>query len=89
MMISRALRYPFQGSGWFNRILILALIQLIPIVGQLILLGYGLEIVRYIYSGQNDLPPIHWLRMLGDGAKVAIAGLLYMFPMLLAVPMML
>ena len=60
MMLSQALQYPFQGKGWFRRILILALVQLIPIVGQLILLGYGLDIVRAVYAGQVDLPPLRW-----------------------------
>lgn len=52
MMLPQALHYPFQGKGWFRRMLILALIQLIPVVGQLILLGYGLDIVRAVYAEQ-------------------------------------
>lgn len=37
----------------------LALVQVIPVVGQLMLIGYGLEIVRSIYAGRVDLPTIH------------------------------
>lgn len=36
MMLSQALRYPFQEKGWFRRTLILTLVQFLPVVGQLI-----------------------------------------------------
>ena len=33
------------------------LVQFVLIVDQLILLGYGLDVVRSVYVGQTDLPP--------------------------------
>jgi hypothetical protein len=50
-MLYQALQYPFRGKGSFRHILILALVQLVPIVGHLILLGYGFDIVRALYAG--------------------------------------
>ena len=79
----RALQYPFQGQGWFSRILILALVQLLPLIGQLLLLGYGVQVVRAVYAGQSDLPRMEWRRALGDGLRMAVTGLLYMMPILL------
>lgn len=89
MMLWQAFRYPFQGKAWFRRMLILALVQLIPIVGQSILLGYGMEVVRSIYAGKTDLPPIRWRQALTDGLRLFIAGLLYVVPLLAIIPMVL
>jgi hypothetical protein len=86
MSFSQALRYPFQGKDWFRRIFILALVQCIPIVGQLILIGYGLDVVRSVYAGQTDLPPVRWWAALADGARFLIAGIIYVLPLLMAVP---
>ena len=85
MMLYQALQYPFRGQGWFRRILILALVQLLPIVGQLILLGYGLDIVRTVYAGQTSLPPVRWRQALGDGLRFALAGLGYLLPILITI----
>ena len=85
MMLEKALHYPFQGKGWFRHILILALVQLLPIVGQLILLGYGMDIVRAVYAGQTSLPPIRWLPALGNGFRFLLAGFVYLLPILITI----
>jgi uncharacterized membrane protein len=83
----QALRYPFQEKGQFSRLLTLALVQLLPVAGQLILLGYGQEVARAVYAGKMGLPPIRWIRALADGLRVVAAGLLYVVPILAVVPM--
>ncbi|GCE15373.1 DUF4013 domain-containing protein [Tengunoibacter tsumagoiensis] len=83
MILTRALRYPFQGRGWTRRLLALTLLQLLPVIGQLMLLGYGLEIVRAVYAGEANLPPIRWLQALGNGLRMILAGLLYCLPILI------
>lgn len=83
--LAPALRYPFQGRGWFARLLPLTVVQLLPIVGQLMLIGYGVQVVRALVAGQADLPRVQWLRALGDGLRVAVAGFVYMIPILLTV----
>ena len=85
MKLSQALRYPFQGEGWFRRILILTLIQLIPIVGQLILLGYGFDIVRAVYTDRAELPTLRWPSALKNGLRFLLAGLAYLLPILITV----
>ena len=42
--LTQALRYPWQSQGWLYRMLPLALLQLIPIVGQIILAGQHLPL---------------------------------------------
>ena len=85
MLLCQALRYPFRGMGWFRPILILILIQLIPIVGQLILLGYGFDIVRAVYADQYELPALRWLSALKNGLRFLLAGLAYLLPILITV----
>ena len=85
MLLTQALRYPFQGYGWFRRILLLTFLQLLPIVGQLILLGYGFDIARAVYAKQTDLPPIRWLPALGNGLRFLLAGLVYLIPILITI----
>lgn len=84
-MLYQALKYPFRGKGSFHQILILALVQLIPIVGQLILFGYGFDIVRAVYAGQTSLPPMRWLPALGNGFRFILAGFFYLLPILLTI----
>ncbi len=84
-MISQALQYPFRGKESFRSILILVLVQLLPIIGQLILLGYGLDVVRAVYAGQINLPPIRWLSALGNGFRILLAGIFYLIPILVTI----
>ncbi|GCE31923.1 hypothetical protein KDA_74070 [Dictyobacter alpinus] len=83
MIPTQALRYPFQGTGWTRRLLALTLLQLIPVIGQLMLLGYRLEIVRAVYAGEANLPPIRWQQALGNGLRMIMAGLLYCLPIII------
>ncbi len=85
MMLSQALRYPFRGNGSFRTILMLTLMQLLPIVGQLILLGYGFDFVHAIYTRQTHLPPIRWLPALSNGFRFLVTGLLYLLPVLVTI----
>lgn len=84
-MLSQAFQYPFRGKGSFRSLLIIALVQFLPVVGQLILLGYGLDIVRAVYAGQKSLPPLHWQTALGDGFRFLLAGFIYLLPILVTI----
>ena len=46
MNYSHAFSYVFEDKDWLSKILIAGLISLIPIVGQLYLFGWMIEIVR-------------------------------------------
>ena len=81
-----ALQYPFRTKGWFQHILPLALVQLIPLVGQMILFGYGLAVVRGIYAGEGNLPAVRWQVALREGALFFGLGLLYLAPLLGLIP---
>ena len=84
-LLTQALRYPWQGKGWFYRMLPLALLQLIPILGQIILAGYGQAIARAICQQQRDLPRLHLHRSLVDGLQLVAVGIVYCLPVVLTV----
>jgi Protein of unknown function (DUF4013) len=82
MHMFEALRYPMLRTGWQRRVLPLALVQLIPIIGQMILIGYAMAVVRAVFAQQDELPPIQWLRTLRDGAFICLTGFMYLVPLL-------
>ena len=84
-LLTQALRYPWQGKGWFYRMLPLALLQLIPILGQIILAGDGQAIARAICQQQRDLPRLHLHRSLVDGLQLVAVGIVYCLPVVLTV----
>ena len=85
MMLAQALQYPLRGKRSLHRLLILALLQLLPIVGQLILFGYGFDIVRAVYAEQTELPSLLWLPALRNGLHFFLAGLGYLLPILITI----
>jgi len=89
MDLGLAFSYVFQDPDWLKKIAITALIGLIPIVGQLALLGWALEISRRVIRHETDLLP-DW----GDfgsrimlGLKAFVIGLVGAIPIIiLAIP---
>jgi hypothetical protein len=83
------MRYPWQDESWFGRLLPLALLQLIPVVGQLIFIGYGQAVARATYSQQSNLPRLQLRRSFVDGLRLAAVGLVYFLPVILMVVLVL
>ena len=57
MDLGLAFSYVFQDPDWLKKVIIHGLIGLIPIVGQLVLLGWALEISRRVIRHETDLLP--------------------------------
>lgn len=85
--LMQALRYPWQGEGRWGQMLSLALLQFIPVVGQLILVGYGQAVARATHKRRRSLPTLHLGRALVDGLRWVAVGLIYCFPVLLTLLM--
>lgn len=71
MDIERAFKFPFQDSAWVTKILIGAVMVLIPILGWLALLGFSMRITRRVAAGA-DVPLPEWTdfsSLLRDGLK--------------------
>jgi uncharacterized protein DUF4013 len=66
-----------------------ALIGLIPLIGQIYLLGWGLEVARRIATGSGTpLPDVDFGTFLGHGFKAFVVALIYTVPIwIIAIPM--
>jgi hypothetical protein len=85
MDIGRAFSYPFQDPAWVTKIIIGAVMVLIPIIGWLILGGYTLRIMRRVVSG-SDVPLPEWTdygAMFADGVKALIVYIVWAIPFII------
>ena len=81
MKYSKAFSYVFEDSNWISKILIAGLISLIPIVGQIYISGWLVEIVRRVKAGRTDiLPATHFSYFLTLGLKMFVVVLIYSLP---------
>ncbi len=84
-----AFSFPFQDEDWIKKVLIAAVISIIPILGQVVVFGWSLEIARRVIQ-KHPAPLADW----GDFGGVLVLGLkgfvitfVYMIPiMLLSAP---
>lgn len=81
LSLADALRYPLQTKGWARPIFLLTLCQLIPVIGQWLLIGYGMAVVRAIYAGETDLPAMQWGKMVWNGFLFLVIGVIYLVPL--------
>jgi hypothetical protein len=83
MEFGLAFTYPFQDQDWLKKIGIAGLLMIVPIVGQIIVLGWALEIVRrVIRRDPNPLP--EWSdfgRYLMDGLMLFVVVFVYSLPL--------
>ena len=85
MDVGRAFSYPFRDPAWIKKVLIGAVLLIIPIFGILTLVGYGMQIMRNVVSGSDETLP-EWADIgtyFVDGVKAFIVGLFWSIPALL------
>ncbi|PKO04689.1 MAG: hypothetical protein CVU41_15925 [Chloroflexi bacterium HGW-Chloroflexi-3] len=85
MKFADAFTFVFQDPEWFKKIIIPGLIGLlIPIVGQIFLLGWALKVtLNVIRNNPSPLPKMEFGADLGRGFKAWVVGLVYSIPMML------
>ena len=82
MNFGRSFQFVFEDSDWLKKIGIMALVNLIPIIGQLVLLGWGAEIIRRTTNGTDlPLPDLDFGEQLKSGFKLAVVGFVYSLPL--------
>ncbi len=88
MDFGKAFTYPFDDHDWVKKILIPALIAIIPLVGQIFLIGWSLDVTRRIIRHEPaPLPELDFGRQLVDGLKAFVIGLVYAIPaIILTIP---
>ena len=74
--VSEAFTWPFRDPDWIAKILIIALILLIPIVGSINGLGWMLASLDRLRAGEDRLAPAN-LRYLGRGIRLFGVELIY------------
>jgi len=81
MEFGRAFTYPFEDQEWVKKIALVALVSLIPIIGQLFVMGWGLEIARrVIHKEPVVLPELDFGANLGRGFQAFLVSLVYSIP---------
>jgi len=81
--IGEAFVWPFRDPRWPLKVLIIALILLIPVVGVVNGIGWMLAALDRLRAGEQTLPPGN-LRYLGRGIRLFVVGLVYGLAVLVA-----
>jgi len=58
MNFSQAFRFPFSRANWFMNALLMAVCFLIPVIGPLVLIGYGTLVMKMAARDPNAQPPM-------------------------------
>jgi hypothetical protein len=89
MDFGKAFTFVFDDPDWLKKVAINALIGLIPLIGQIYLLGWGLEVARRVaMRSGTPLPDVDFGTYLGHGFKAFVVTLVYTVPaFVIAIPM--
>jgi hypothetical protein len=85
MEFGKAFSFQFEDQDWIKKILIAALVPLIPIVGSLIVAGWSVEITKRVIQ-RDPRPLADWNDFGGyivKGLKVMVIGLVYALPLII------
>ena len=82
MNFGLAFSYVFKDKEWFKKIAIPALVNLIPFLGQLVLIGWGLKTTKRLIDGEDEipLPSLSFGADLGKGFMVFLITTIYTIP---------
>jgi hypothetical protein len=79
-----AFSYMFKDSDWFKKMVIAGLLLLIPLLGQLVVLGWALSITRRVIEHDPlPLPSVDFGNDLGRGFSAFVIALVYSLPVIL------
>ncbi|TET53992.1 MAG: DUF4013 domain-containing protein [Anaerolineales bacterium] len=87
MDVSRALAFVFDDEEWLGKVLLTAVISLVPVFGPFALGGYVIAVVRNVMASSSRPLP-HWEepgRYFADGLKFCAATLVYALPLLILI----
>lgn len=83
MDAGRAFTYVFQDPKWVSKLLIGALLLLIPIFGWLVVFGFAMRITKQVATSGTDLPLPEWEDLGGlfvDGLRAFGVGFIWSLP---------
>ncbi len=82
MNFGLAFSYIFQEEDWIKKVLIAAVLLIIPIIGWIIVAGWAIEITRRVIRNETPLLP-EWSdfsKFIIDGLFVLLIGFIYSLP---------
>ncbi len=85
MEFGKAFSYSFQDTDWLKKVGIAGLVFLIPVLGQIIVMGWALEIIRRVINDSPDPLP-DWSDFngfLSKGFMSFVVSFAYMIPVFL------
>ena len=84
MDIGRSFTFVFEDEDWLKKVLIGGGLSIIPVVGQLFTIGYGLEVARRVAKGDPQPLPEwgDWGGLLKDGFMAMVIGIVWMLPII-------
>jgi hypothetical protein len=74
--LSDSIAWPSRDPQWVSKVLLTGLILLIPIVGQMVVLGWMLATVDNMRAGRQELPPAGF-SYIGRGLPLFVVYLVY------------
>ncbi|MGI6741366.1 MAG: DUF4013 domain-containing protein [Brevefilum sp.] len=82
MNFGLAFSYVFKDNDWFKKLAIAALFSLIPVVGQFVLVGWGLRIAKNVIDGNKEypLPNVSFGEDLSRGFMAMLISAIYILP---------
>lgn len=80
--VGDAFVYPFRGPGWLGKIVLQALILIIPIVGWIAMTGWLMMAFENVRAGRTELPPAGFHLSRGIG----IFGIFFIYGFVLNIP---
>ncbi len=85
MEYGQAISFPRQDRGWIVKLLIGSVLSVVPVIGQILVAGYGQEIAHRVYSDNpRPLPDwSNWGGLLARGVRWLIVVIVYMLPLVL------
>ncbi len=83
MQFGKPFSFVFEDPDWFKKVAIMGLVSLIPILGQIVLLGWMLDIMKkMINRDQVTLPNLDFGGQLSRGFGGFVVGLVYAIPLI-------
>jgi hypothetical protein len=85
MDATRSFKYVFEDKDWIKKVLIGGVLNLIPVIGQAFMWGYGLRQLKNVTEGR-ELPLPEWNDWGGDlmrGIMVFLGYLVYAIPLII------
>ncbi len=74
--LSDSVVWPTRDPEWITKVLLMGLVLIIPVVGQIVLLGWLLAALDNLRAGHQELPPAGF-SYLGRGVRLFVVLLLY------------